>query len=115
MRVGPLGALLQSPRMFSGGSYDEVKRWLRMFLNSHAKRENPRVEAVLDDDDAREGRSYGAWLRWGPHSSGLMEFDYQEVAQHRGELAWCAALAQRVRQEARQLLAGSTTADVRTR
>jgi hypothetical protein len=115
VHAGPLGALLQSPPMFSGGSYDEVKRWLRMFLNSHAKREDPRVEAVLDDDDAREGHSYGAWLRWGVQSSGLMEFDYQEVAQHRGELAWCAALAQRVRQQARQLLAGSTTADVRTR
>jgi hypothetical protein len=114
-RVGLFGALLQSPRMFSGGSYDEVKRWLRMFLNSHAKREDPRVEAVLDNGDAREGRSYGAWLRRGSHSSALMEFDYQEVAQHRGELAWCAALAQRVRQQARQLLASSTTADVRTR
>ena len=44
-----------------------------------------------------------------------MEFDYQEVAQHRGELAWCAALAERVRQQARQLLAGNTTADVRAR
>jgi hypothetical protein len=101
--------------MFSGGSYDEVKRWLLMFLNSHAKRENPRVEAVLDDDDAREGRSYGAWLRFGPHGSRLMEFDYQEVAQHRGELAWCAALAERVRREARELLTGSTAANVRPR
>jgi hypothetical protein len=99
--------------MFSGGSYDDVKRWLRMFLNSHAKREDPRIEAVLDDDDAREGRSYGAWLRVGPHSSGLMEFDYDVVARHRGELAWCAALAERVRQQARQLLAGSTAAHAR--
>jgi hypothetical protein len=101
--------------MFSGGSYDDVKRWLRMFLNSHAKREDPHIEAVLDDDDERDGRSYGAWLRLGEHSTGLMEFDYQEVAQHRGELAWCAALAERVRQEARTLLAGSTTANVRAR
>jgi hypothetical protein len=101
--------------MFSGGSYEDVKRWLRMFLNSHAKREDPRVEAALEDDDEREGRSYGAWLRFGPHTTGLMEFDYPEVAQHRGELAWCAALAARVRQQARQLLAGSTTTDVRAR
>jgi hypothetical protein len=101
--------------MFSGGSYEEVKRWLRMFLNSHAKREDPRVEAVLDDDDAREGRSYGARLRLGPHCTGLMEFDYPEVAQHRGELAWCAALAARVRREASTLLAGSTAAHVRAR
>jgi len=101
--------------MFSGGSYDDVKRWLRVFLNSHAKREDPRIEAALDDDDAREGRSYGAWLRFGPHSSGLMEFDYDVVARHRGELAWCAALAERVRQQARQLLAGTTTAHVPAR
>jgi len=101
--------------MFSGGSYDDVERWLKMFLNSHAKRDDPRIEAVLDDDEKRQGRSYGAWLRLGPHSTALMEFDYQEVAQHRGELAWCAALAERIRQQARQLLAGSTTADVRAR
>jgi hypothetical protein len=101
--------------MFSGGSYDDVERWLRMFLNSHAKREDPRIEAVLDGDDAREGRSYGASLRLAEHSTALLEFDYPEVAQHRGELAWCAALAQRVRREARALLAGSTTAHARPR
>jgi hypothetical protein len=44
-----------------------------------------------------------------------MEFDYPEVAQHRGELAWCAALAARVRREASTLLAGSTAAHVRAR
>ena len=101
--------------MFSGGSYEDVQRWLRMFLNSHAKREDPRIEAMLEDDDERQGRSYGAWLQFGSHSTALIEFDYQEVARHRGELAWCAALAERVRQQARQLLAGSTTADVRAR
>ena len=101
--------------MFSGGSYEDVERWLKMFLNSHAKREDPRIEASLDDDEERQGRSYGASLRFGPHSTTLMEFDYQEVAQHRGELAWCAGLAERVRQQARQLLADSTSADVRAR
>jgi len=103
-------ALLQFARMFSGGSYDDVKRWLRMFLNSHAKREDPRIEAVLEDDEAREGRFYAAWLRLGSQTSPLMEFEYDVVAQRRGELAWCAALAQRVREQARQLLAGSTAA-----
>jgi hypothetical protein len=93
--------------MFSGGSYDEVRRWLRMFLNSHAKREDPRIEAVLDEAEEREGRSYGAVLRRGPQSTALMELDYQDVAQHRGELAWCVALAARVRQQARTLLAGA--------
>jgi hypothetical protein len=90
--------------MFSGGSYDEVARWLKMFLTSHVKRENPRVEVVLDDDEARQGVSYGARLRFDGRESDLMEFSYQEVAARRGELAWCAALAQRVRQAARDLI-----------
>ena len=89
--------------MFSGGSYDEVARWLKMFLNSHAKRENPRVEAVLEDDEARENVSYGARLVLGERTSPMMEFDYKTVAAHRGELAWCTDLAHRVRREARGL------------
>jgi hypothetical protein len=89
--------------MFSGGSYDEVARWLKMFLNSHAKREHPRVEAVLEHDEAREGVSYAARLELGERRSPVMEFDYKDVADHRGELAWCASLAQRVRREAKGL------------
>ena len=98
--------------MFSGGSYDEVARWLKMFLNSHAKREHPRVETVLDDDDAREDVSYAARLVLGERTSSLMEFDYKTVAAHRGELAWCSDLARRVRREARLLLAGSASGNV---
>lgn len=100
--------------MFSGGSYDEVARWLKMFLNSHAKREDPRVEAVLEDEEARENVSYAARLVRGERASPLMEFDYKDVAAHRGELAWCMDLARRVRREARMLLAGSAS-DVATR
>jgi hypothetical protein len=98
--------------VFSGGSYDEVARWLKMFLNSHAKREHPRVETVLDDDDAREDVSYAARLVLGERTSSLMEFDYKTVAAHRGELAWCSDLARRVRREARLLLAGSASGNV---
>ena len=98
--------------MFSGGSYEEVRRWLGMFLTSHAKREHPRVEAVLDDDAAREGVSYAARLHFGDRSSELLEFDYREVAARRGELAWCADLAQRVRREARALVAGTASGHV---
>jgi hypothetical protein len=101
--------------MFSGGSYEEVARWLKMFLNSHAKREHPRIEAVLEDDDVREGVSYVARLHFEGRTSPLMEFDYKEVAAHRGELAWCADLAQRVRREARTLLAGSAPGNVAAR
>jgi hypothetical protein len=98
--------------VFSGGSYDEVARWLKMFLNSHAKREHPRVETVLDDDDAREDVSYAARLVLGERTSSLMEFDYKTVAAHRGELAWCSDLARRVRREARLFLAGSASGNV---
>ena len=54
-----------------------------------------------------------ARLRLGSQTSPLMEFEYDVVAQSRGELAWCAALAQRVREQARQLLAGSSAAHAR--
>jgi hypothetical protein len=101
--------------VFSGGSYDEVARWLKMFLNSHAKREHPRVEAVFDDDDSREDVSYAARLQLGERTSPVMEFDYKTVAAHRGELAWCMDLARRVRREARVLLAGNASDNVVTR
>ena len=100
--------------MFSGGSYDEVARWLKNFLTSHAKRENLRAEVVLDSGDEREGRSYAARLRLGARLSEPMEFDYREVAEHRGELAWCAALAARTRAVVRDLAAAGS-ADVRAR
>ena len=101
--------------MFSGGSYDEVARWLRMFLTSHAKREHPRVEVVLDADDAVQGRAYRARLRFGERVSEPMELDFKEVADHRGELAWCAALAARTRALARSLLGAGSASDARAR
>ena len=52
--------------MFSGGDYEEVGRWLWNFVISHAKRENPRVEAIVDAEGPREGRSYGIRLSLGP-------------------------------------------------
>jgi hypothetical protein len=100
--------------MFSGGSYEEVARWLRNFLTSHAKREHPRIEVVLEAGDEREGRSYGARLRLGDRLSDLMELDYKEVAENRGSLAWCAALAERTRALARALLSQAFTGDVGT-
>ena len=91
--------------MFSGGSYAEVARWLRMFLTSHAKREDPRLEVALEDADAREGRSYGARLLLGSRASAAVEFEYAEVAASRGSLAWCAAAAERVRALGRAMVA----------
>jgi hypothetical protein len=89
---------------FSGGSYEEVRRWLWNFLTSHVKREDPRLEVELDADEAREGRSYAARLVLAGRRSGWLEFDYAEVAARRGELAWCQALAERVRSLARALM-----------
>ena len=59
--------------MFSGGDYEEVGRWLWNFVTAHAKRENLRVEAMVDMADARAGQSYGVRLilgdRWLPPAS----------------------------------------------
>jgi len=101
--------------MFSGGSYDEVARWLRVFLTSHAKREHPRVEVVFDEDDALAGRAFRARLRLGERVSEPIELDYQDVADHRGALAWCAALAARTRVLARGLAGAGSAADARVR
>ena len=97
--------------MFSGGSYHEVGRWLWNFLTSHAKRVDPRLEVELEAGDEREGKSYGARLRFGRLVSPVMEFDYREVADSRGSLAWCSALAARMRELTRALLDAQRTAD----
>ena len=89
--------------MFSGGSYEDVARWLHNFLTSHAKRERLRAEVELDSGDERKGKSYGARVRLGGHVSDLIEFDYSTVAEHRGELQWCRDLAERTRQAVRDL------------
>ena len=101
--------------MFSGGSYDEVARWLHMFLTSHAKREDPRVEVVLHDDDGLQGRAYRARLRLGEQLSEPIELDFKDVAEHRGDLAWCAALAARTRAQARSLPGAGSATDARVR
>lgn len=90
--------------MFSGGSYDDVARWLRNFLTSHAKREDPRLEVVLEAGGARDGATYAARLRLGQRLSAPIELDYKEVADNRGALTWCAALAEAIRNDARALL-----------
>jgi hypothetical protein len=88
---------------FSGGTYNEVARWVHNFMLSHAKRENLRAEVDVDTGDEREGKSYGVRLRLGDHVSDLVELDYNTVADHRGELAWCRDLADRTRQLVRDL------------
>ena len=45
--------------------YHETGAWLEGFVRSHAKRESPRVEALVETAGAREGRAYGVRLRLG--------------------------------------------------
>jgi hypothetical protein len=99
--------------VFSGGTYHEVARWLRNFLTVHAKRVDPRIEVELEADDEREGTSYGARLTFGQRVGPLVELDYRDVAANRGSLAWCAALAARTAQSARELGAAQGMADAR--
>ena len=95
--------------MFSGGDYGEVARWLANFVTSHAKRENPPVEAIVEAEGEREGRSYGVRLRLEarvapPPGAPPLELDFADVSLHRGNMAWCEALARRVREPARALV-----------
>ena len=101
--------------MFSGGSYHEVARWLWNFLTAHAKRVDPRFEVELESGDEREGKSYGARLRFGRQVSPVAEFEHREVADNRGGLAWCAALAERAQALARGMLEAQRTADAGAR
>ena len=89
--------------MFSGGSYEDVTRWLWNFLTSHAKRENLRAEVELDAGEEREGKSYAARVRLGGRFAPPIEFEFADVADHRGSLEWCARLAARIREVVRDL------------
>jgi hypothetical protein len=79
-----------------------VSRWLWNFVEAHAKRENLRVEALVDAAGTREGQSYGVRLRLAdrllpPADEAAVEMTYADVAAGKGQLAWCDALAARVR------------------
>jgi len=92
-----------------GDSYEEVARWLQNFVTSHAKRESPRVEGVVETPGEREGRSYGVRLRLGdrflpPPAEPPVELAYPEVADGRAKFVWCETFATRVRRWARELL-----------
>jgi len=95
--------------MFSGGDFHEVARWLQNFVVSHAKRESPRIEAVVEADEAHP-TTYGVRLRLGERWSPRIELDFKTVADNRGSLAWCNDLAAQVRSRARDLLGASPAA-----
>ena len=94
--------------MFSGGDYEEVRRWLTNFVLSHARREALGTEAVVEAEGPREGTSYGVRLRLGdrvapPPGAAALEVAFEEARDQRGSMAWCQALAGRVRALARDL------------
>jgi hypothetical protein len=94
--------------MFSGGDYEEVRRWLTNFVLSHARREALGTEAIVEAEGPREGKSYGIRLRLGdrvlpPPGAPPLEVSFEETRDQRGAMAWCQALAARVRALAREL------------
>lgn len=98
--------------MLGGGDYAEVERWVRNFVVSHAKREDVRVEAIIDAAGSREGQSYGIRLVLGnrmapPPALPPIEISFAEAARERGSLAWCQGWAERIRALARELPAGA--------
>src|SRR5262249_18636639 len=64
---GPESAANMNPSIPT--NYLETGAWLEGFIRSHAKREDVRIEVLLDMAGPREGRSYGLRLRLGPHAS----------------------------------------------
>jgi hypothetical protein len=93
--------------------YDEVARWLHNFAASHAKREDPRAEAIVEAGGDREGRSCGLRLvldgRVHPPADQLpLEFGFAEVAEGRTRFAWCESLAQRIRADVRRLISSDS-------
>jgi hypothetical protein len=89
--------------MFSGGDYREVARWLQLFATSHAKRESPRVEAIVEEDDPGQ-TAYRVRVILGDRSSPVLEVDATDAARNRGSLVWCHRLAAQIRDRARSLL-----------
>ena len=89
--------------MFSGGDYEEVARWLKNCLTSHAKRENVHAEVELEAGEERQGKSYAARVRLGDRLAAPIEFEFADVARNREGLEWCAKLAARVREVVRDL------------
>ena len=95
--------------------YLQTRAWLTSFARSHAKREDPRIEARLEADGTREGRSYGLRLTLGartepPSDSPPIEFAFPEVAEGRSRFAWCATLGDRIQSVARALLGSGRSA-----
>lgn len=94
--------------------YAELGHWLLNFATSHAKREDRTLEAHVDTEGEREGRSYGLRLVRGAGTGAsvlgpLTELTYTEIAEGRTRFAWCEVQARRVRDTARELANPATS------
>lgn len=89
----------------------ELVRWLAGFANSHAKRESPRIEAVVEQGEGRLTLrlALGTVRRPAPPLPPI-ELATAVVATGRTRFDWCQALAGRIRTEARALLAAADQA-----
>jgi hypothetical protein len=92
--------------------YPEIGAWLLSLARSHAKREDSRIEAQLEANGPREGRSYGLRLALGartapPPGSPPLELEFREVVEGRTRFAWCLAFGERVQTVARGLVAAA--------
>jgi hypothetical protein len=102
-----------NPRI--AADYTETGDWLRGFVRSHAKREDARIEAVIEAGGPREGCSYGVRLLLGarvspPVASPPLELEFREVAEGRTRFAWNLTLAERIRAAARELAGAARAA-----
>jgi hypothetical protein len=73
------------------------------------------MEVALDTGGDLEGQGYRARVRFGERLGEPMTLEYRDVADNRGTLSWCAALAARVRELARALRTAGSTRDARAR
>jgi hypothetical protein len=99
-----------NPRIPAG--YHEVAAWLENCVRSHAKREDPRIEVLLDADGPREGHSYGVRLVLGtrvhpPLDSPPIELPFREVAEGRTRFDWTEQLGARIRAAAREMVSSA--------
>jgi hypothetical protein len=97
-----------NPRI--SADYPEVAAWLENFVRSHAKREDERIEVLLDTSGPRENHSYGVRLALGsrvypPPAAAPIELEFRDVADGRTRFAWAEALGKRIREAARETFA----------
>ena len=97
----------------------EVGRWLHGFATSHAKRESSRIEVRVETVESGEDHAYRLMLvleeaAGPPAGSPPIELGYAEAVAGRTRLAWCAELAERVREAARRLAHPASGAGTRS-